>query len=275
MGNHSRVEDWPILAVPGEPGGEVIDLQLSDIIIRHDWQARAGLDEQAIRRYTASYEIGAEMPPLLVARVGPEGQGYALLGGRHRLEALRNAGLRSAPCRVIDGVGEHEAPWIAAQDNLRHGVPLKTREMRPVLGAYVRAGAHRYSGGRGRVTGRRDFKGFREIAKELGGVAPNTIRSWMQADFPGIARIIAGGAMYGEAWEPPVVSPEERSMAESKRSAEEAAGKIAAIKAQWLATDDPVYRREVARAVFALAEAVRGAGLYEPEEPDMEGPADF
>lgn len=36
-----------------------------------------------------------------------------------------------------------------------------------------------------------------------------------------------------------------------------------------------MYRREVARAVYALAEAVKDAGLYEPEEHDEEEPADF
>ena len=40
-------------------------------------------------------------------------------------------------------------------------------------------------------------------------------------------------------------------------------------------TDDPVYRRELARAVYALAEAVKDAGLYEPKEQDEEEPADF
>lgn len=255
----------------GESGGELLTLELSDIALRPEWQARTRLSDPAVQRYATAYESGADMPPLTVARWGPEGQGYVLLDGWHRMEALRIAGRTYAPCRVRDGVREHEAAWVAAQSNLRHGVPMKAREMREVFRAYVRAGAHLVGSRRKGV--RERIKSYRDMAADMGGtVTHGSIRNWMHHDFPAIARVIAGGSpaaegpgSYGDA----SVTGDaalEAGAGEAARM-EAAVSSLAAIRAEWQATDDPAFRRQVAAAVYALAEAVREAGMYAPEEP--------
>ncbi len=115
-----------------------------------------------------------------------------LLDGFHRVEAAEAAGVEELPAVVIETTEEHAA-WIAAEANTSNGLPLKSKEYRNVLAAYVEA--RQYFGDKGAP------KSYRTIAQELGGVTSySTIRRWMFADHPGVFRLLQDN---GEDIEPP------------------------------------------------------------------------
>src|SRR5690606_2485769 len=72
------------------------------------------------------------------------------------------------------------ALWMAAKANLTHGLPLKSREVRTVFRAYMKAGKNRRNG---------ELQSYREIAQDLGNrVTYTTVRNWMMTDYPHVAR---------------------------------------------------------------------------------------
>lgn len=84
------------------------------------------------------------MPPLTVARVGPR---LVLVGGWHRLAALEAEGIHEAEVQMVEA-REEELPWLAAKENLSHGLPLKGPEVREAFRAYVRAKQYLHENGR-------------------------------------------------------------------------------------------------------------------------------
>lgn len=151
-------------------------VDLADIVCREDWQVRRSIDPTKVKEYANAYRNGACMPPIALARI--EGALY-LLDGWHRLAAVRRNGGEDIKATVA-GMTEDEARWSAAAGNLRHGLPLKSREMRVVFRVFVQTGQHRQ--------GRR-FKSYRDIARDLGGSRGyTTIRNWMHEDFPAVFR---------------------------------------------------------------------------------------
>ncbi len=105
-----------------------------------------------------------------------------LIDGWHRVAAMERLGWRQAEAIVVKA-SKKEARWLAAQANLQHGLPLKTKEIRAVFRAYVKAGQHKKS--------KSDYKSYREMQKDLNRPY-TTIRNWMIKDFRHIAAKIGG-----------------------------------------------------------------------------------
>lgn len=122
---------------PREP--EHRELFLRDIAIDPELQVRLKTHEDTMSTYRKAYQQGQEFPPLLVAEAG---SGYVLLDGFHRFGGALGAGLVKLPCKVIFA-DRTQWPWLAAEANLRHGLPLNRLERRETFKRYVRAGMHR------------------------------------------------------------------------------------------------------------------------------------
>ncbi|TVM18692.1 hypothetical protein DPQ33_04235 [Oceanidesulfovibrio indonesiensis] len=168
---------------------DTVWLDLDDILVEDQFQIRAKMSGEAIQRYACAYRNEQDMPPLKVARVVTQetGDGEAcppvllLVDGFHRYAALRQIGAAGVEAVVVDATWT-DAQWLAAQANLTHGIPLKSKELRKAFRMYIKARKHR--------EGQKGFiKSYREIAAELGGLRSHvTIRNWMMKDFPKIAR---------------------------------------------------------------------------------------
>ncbi|CAN1557835.1 ParB/Sulfiredoxin [Rhabdaerophilaceae bacterium] len=152
---------------------------LDKIATRQGWQVRARLDDAAIARYATQYRNGTDMEPIRLVRIiGGSGALY-VLDGRHRLQAALREALRGLPAVIIDTT-EQDGLWLAAEANMKHGVPLKKADYRRVFNAFIKAGRH--------MKGKRAMS-LRDIAGALHGiVAHTTIHGWMRKDFPVLAR---------------------------------------------------------------------------------------
>lgn len=135
-----------------------------------DFQVRSKLCLHTCNRYAAAIKVGQVLPPLQVALVDGV---PCLVDGYHRAAALESLGYLEAEA-VITETTRDDAQWMAADANLTHGLPLKTRELREVFRVYMRT--CRYKKGRGK------WKSYREIAQDLGR-PHTTIRLWMEKDF--------------------------------------------------------------------------------------------
>lgn len=135
-----------------------------------DFQVRSRLCLHTVQRYATAIKAGQVLPPLQVALVNGV---PCLVDGYHRAEALEYLGYVEAEAVITESTRD-EAQWMAANANLTHGLPLKTRELREVFKVYMRTG--RYKKGRGQ------WKSYREIAQDLGR-PHTTIRLWMEKDF--------------------------------------------------------------------------------------------
>jgi hypothetical protein len=162
-----------------EAQGQV--LQLNRIVIDERFQFRP-LERSWIKRYTAVYRSGRTMPPVTVANLNGA---FILTDGWHRIAALESLGKEEVRAVVVPANSEKDVHWLAAQANLEHGKPLKSREYREVFRAFIHARKHRNED--------KSFKSYREIAAEIGGARGHTtIRNWMQADFPSVFRAMGG-----------------------------------------------------------------------------------
>jgi hypothetical protein len=158
------------------PVPDIEAFPVAALATRPDWQVRAKLHPGTIERYERVYR-GDEghLPPLSLARIG--GVPF-VVDGWHRLEAAKRAGLDRVDGQIVTE-DPQEALWLAAEANTKHGLPLKPREYRKVLGAFIRAGKHR--------KGRR-LLSYRDMAKAIGGVVSyTTVRNWAMKDFPRVA----------------------------------------------------------------------------------------
>lgn len=179
---------------------EVETFGIYQLATHPDWQVRKDLDAGTIERYASIYKAGGVLPALEVARID---ETLFVVDGAHRLEAAKQAGRNRLDCKVVATTSD-EAMWRAAQANLEHGLPLKKRELRNVLRAFVKAGRHRK---------KRGLLSYREIATTaLGGaVGHTTVRGWIEKDFPKLFAAMAGveGQGYdgiGPTWKRPTVT---------------------------------------------------------------------
>jgi len=161
----------------------VISVAVADIATRADWQVRDQINDALVRDYITSYVHGANMPPLRLADVGGA---LILMDGWHRLLAQKRLG-RDAVEATVEELSEEEAEWQAATANTRNGARLtRQSEKRRVFELYIRQGRNR--------VGRRALKSYREIAKDLGGLASkSSIENWMKKAFPKIAAKMRSG----------------------------------------------------------------------------------
>jgi ParB-like chromosome segregation protein Spo0J len=167
-------------AAQGAP--QTIDVALKDLAMDPAIQVRQRLSQPTISRYADAMRAGQAFPPIKVAYV--DGACY-LIGGWHRVEAAKVVGLTSLTAELIDAPKSHLA-WLAADDNLRHGLPLnRGREAKAAFKAYVTARRHR--------TADVGYKSYRQIAQDLHGLRSHeTIRNWMRAEYPAVYRAMAG-----------------------------------------------------------------------------------
>jgi hypothetical protein len=169
-----------------------------------DLQVRHRLDPAAIKRYGDMTRNGSTPPPIKVART-PSGALF-LVDGWHRLEA---GALETRPSFEVHGdevwaevaeLSEAQARWEAARANLGHGVPLKTREMRNVFQAFVKAGQHK-QGPRGALMS------YREMSKHIAGVSHTTLRNWTAADFTSLFHAMGGAEQGNDQAQQPQLAP--------------------------------------------------------------------
>jgi ParB-like nuclease domain len=155
-------------------------VQIADIVLRKDWQVRAGLNDRVIRDYVTA-TIHGRMPPIRLARVNGA---LMLVDGWHRLAAAKKLE-RSTIMAIVEDMTEQDARWAAADANTTHGLPLRHAEKRKVFRGYVQTEHHKE---------KRRFKSYREIARELHGiVGKSTLQRWMEADFPEVAAKMSSG----------------------------------------------------------------------------------
>ncbi len=159
-------------------------IPLKDVVQHDPWQVRWQLDDGTVKRYQTMTEAGSTPPPIKVARI-PDGR-LLLVDGWHRMKAraLRFDELQPEMiCALVAPLSPNEAQWQAARANMGHGLQLKAAELREVFRAFIKAGMHK--GPRGVLLS------YREIAPHV-GKKHTTIRNWMIADFPAIARKMGG-----------------------------------------------------------------------------------
>ena len=169
-------------------------VSISEIVRDDLLQVRKKLDRATVNKYAEQMLAGAAFPPVTVARINGE---LFLLDGWHRMSAAECIEAREIDA-VVTNMSRQDAIWEAARANLTHGLPLKKTEQREVFRAYVRSGRHNHGG---------KYKSYREIAKELGGLAQyTTIRSWMEKDFRRVFNSMSGhGGTSNPAAGPPKV----------------------------------------------------------------------
>jgi len=80
-----------------------------------------------------------------------------LIDGWHRHRAALREGISAVPVIVVEAHSVEEAKWLAAEENRKHGVPYKSRELQKVFAAYIDAGKH---------LKKRGLKSYREIGAD-------------------------------------------------------------------------------------------------------------
>jgi ParB-like nuclease domain len=161
-----------------------VTVEIASLLRETRFQIRSSgkLDAGTVTRYANVLKAEQELPPIQVAKLNGAA---VLVDGFHRVAAMERLGRLYAEAVVVEAASEDEARWLAAEANLKHGLPLKSSDMRGVFRAYVNAGRHKK--GRG-------VKSSREIARDLSRMrGHNTILAWMRRDFPQIARQMSGG----------------------------------------------------------------------------------
>ncbi len=158
-------------------------VRLDSIVYDEELQVRNELDREAVEAYASEYLSGNDLPPLKLARAKGV---LVLVDGWHRVEALKSLSRDTARAEIVECDDRKEMHWIAAESNLREGLPLNGSEIRNVFRVYMRAKKYRDHAGR--------LKSFRHMAKELGNLrAYTTIRKWIGQDFPRLAPQFSGG----------------------------------------------------------------------------------
>jgi uncharacterized ParB-like nuclease family protein len=229
---------------------KTVTVRLDDLVMDPALQVRRATDPGTVRQYADAMRAGKVFPPIKVADVG--GACY-LVGGWHRVEAAKAVGLREIEAAVLDAPKE-ALRWLAAEDNMTHGLPLKRSEARSVFKAYVKAGQHRTPNG--------GFKSSREIAADLHGMRSHaTILEWMRQDFPSIHRAMAGGCETEDRCETaPALEPDPLAPARDL---------IQQIVARARGVRDPEARGELVAMLERACADVKRAGPWTPYETDF------
>ena len=229
---------------------------VSEIVRQPDLQVRKKLDRATCNSYAQQLRNGGRMPPVVLADVGGA---LLLVDGWHRLAAMERCGLTEIDAEIVTCPDLREAGWLAAEANLRHGLPLKPSEMRPVFRAYIKAQKHVLQRGRhGRI---RKMQSYRDIASALGGrVSFGAVRNWMRQDFPATFAAMGAGDSSGAPGGLRGEGPEAALAREVSRSLDQAVSASRGIS-------DPNKRGAlVARAEGAL-EDIRRGGPFKVRPP--------
>jgi hypothetical protein len=231
-------------------------LPIAAIIKHGPLQVRSKLDAGAVSRYRSMAEAGKEAPPIKVGRVGDK---LYLVDGWHRMEAgaITTSGNPWGAQEVLAHVADmsvDEVRWEAAKANMGHGVPLRTRELREVFKAFIKAKRHHLGKGK--------FMSYREMGAEL-GMGHTTLRNWTEREFPSLFRALGGGEHGNVRGDVPHVE----SLTMEQEHAIEAQAALGALVQHAKALGSPEVRWELLKGLEAAAEGLRAAGVSEPEPP--------
>jgi hypothetical protein len=175
----------------GHSGPRAIQVLITDIVLRPEWQVREEMNHGVIASYVTA-TIHSRMPPIRLARVNGA---LMLVDGWHRLAAAKRFE-REHIAAVVEDMTEDQAKWAAAEANTTHGLRLRHAEKFEVFRRYVQTKQHLESFLTGphkdRVRWR--LKSYRDIARDLHGiVGKSTVQRWMERNFPKIAKQMASG----------------------------------------------------------------------------------
>lgn len=213
-------------------------------------QVRAKLDAAWVVRLADAVKAGQALEPIRIAVV--DGTPH-LIDGFHRAEAMEKTGLIYAEA-IVTEMTRAQAQWAAAAANLKHGLPLKSKELRAVFRAYVASRQH--------IEGRSKLKTYEAIAKEI-GKDRSTIFRWMVADFPKIAARIGGREPFEGSGGHRAVKPQ------TMRAGE---GAIKALRDAFQATTDAGFRADL---MAQAREAVKDMEHATDWRPIRDPTADF
>lgn len=232
-------------------------VEIADIVVRPEWQVRDRFDQRLFWDYVTAYANGAAMPPIQLARVNGA---LILMDGAHRLAAQQHM-KREAVAAIVTDLSEDEAQWRAALANTRNGARLRQSEKRKVFEVYMSQG--RYRKGRG-------VKSYREIARDLGGLASKSgVEKWMKKHHPKIAKRMANArdttvSLDAAVQRPP--TPYERVVRSLDGATQQAVAEARALC--------PTARRVLAERLRKAAQALTEAEPWGPAQ-DTDEPADF
>lgn len=198
---------------------------------------------------------GAEFPPIKVANISGA---LVLIDGYHRVAACEQIGQAFIEAETIVAK-EAEAQWLAAEANLRHGIPLKRAEVRKAFAAFIRTGRYRVTGKGNRPT---RLLSLREISREIGGIIPHTtVRNWLLKDHPRVAKLYAGEEDPWGTADPPAPEPAETILT---REAEQA---LRAAVAAARGVQDPERRGQIVATAQGALREIQEAAPWAPPEP--------
>lgn len=222
---------------------EVRTLVIRSLVRDARYQVRARLDDATVSRYANVLAEGLTMPPIRVAVVNGA---LVVVDGHHRLAAQERRGLDTIEAEVITATAS-EAQWMAAQANMAHGLQLKKSEIRTAFRALIRARRHIPQPGK--------LLSYRDLTMLMGGlVRHTTLRNWMLADYPDIARLMHQ--------EDPKVASREAERDDEADFYNAASENIVAAVANARAVRDPNRRGSLIEATERLLAALRNGEKF-------------
>jgi len=218
---------------------------------------RKKLDAGRVKDYAAALQRGAVFPPVQVVLVDGS---PILVDGWHRVAAHERAGREEVTAQITSGTRE-AALAAAGLANLRHGLPLKKREVRRAFALLIR--------GRGHLSARGRRIPLRDLVDRLGGHASlSTVHRWLQKDHPRVA------VLYRSARDDDrrAVSPNAPGPEPEAARAKETMAHLQRAQANLRGIKDRQRRAELLKALQEIVrEARKGASKWKvPEEsPDF------
>lgn len=207
------------------------------------YQVRGRLDEATVSRYASVLAEGLTMPPIKVANVNGV---LIVVDGHHRIAAQERRGLGAVAAEIFTA-NASEAQWMAAQANMAHGLPLRKAEIRTAFHALIRARRH--------IPGPGKLLSYRELTVLMGGlIRHTTLRTWMMADFPHIARQMSQ--------EDPMIASREAARDDEAGFFNAATAAIDTAAANAPAVRDPSRRGNLIEATERLLKALRSGGEF-------------
>ena len=110
-------------------------LELENIILDPDIQARTQLNEEVLTDYIRSLKNGGHFPPITVFYL--DDKKYYLVDGLHRYEAYRKAGFSEILC-VVKGGSKRDAILHSVQSNATHGIRRSNADKRRAVGTLLK-----------------------------------------------------------------------------------------------------------------------------------------
>jgi hypothetical protein len=166
------------------PGGEPEQVGICDITINPAFQVRDRQDEGLVHSYLGSYNAGADMPPIRLARFNDS---LILFEGFHRIAAQQLMGREIVWARIQDATSVPEIIMWAYMLNSIHGKGLTNTAKQRCLAAFLKDGRHIRPDGR--------VMTYQQIAIELHGtISKSNVFRWIRDYHPEIASKIATSA---------------------------------------------------------------------------------